>query len=98
MYLLPQEKRELFESSVDEVILFSYKVDDLDHVLNSSIREVVRAILEGKESVNINLKDFVSVDVLQRDVKDFFRECADSFFQEKISDVLEDMYPSKKTT
>ena len=48
MYLLPQEKRELFESTVDEVILFSYKVDDLDHVLNSSIREVVRAILEGQ--------------------------------------------------
>lgn len=95
MFLTSQEKKELFDSVVNEVILFSYKVDDLDLVLNGAAREVIRALLEGKETATINLKDFVRVELLQRDVKDFFQECAGTFFQEKISEVLEDMYPTK---
>lgn len=96
MILSPQEKTELFESVVDDVILYSSKVDDLDHVLKSSTREIVRALLEGKETVTINLRNFASLELLQRDLKEFFQECAGTFFEEKISEVIDEMYPNKE--
>lgn len=97
MNFLPDEQKQLFDESVEDILKERGSATCLTEALEYAERAVVSALLAGKSQITLDLGHIVSTAEAQKEVKDLFREYTSNLISDWAWDVIDrDLYPNVK--
>lgn len=97
MNFLPDEQKQLFDESVEDILKERGSASCLTEALEYAERAVVSALLAGKSQITLDLGHVVQTAEAQKEVKDLFREYTSNLISDWAWNVIDrDLYPNVK--
>lgn len=97
MNFLPDEQKQLFDESVEDILKERGSASCLTEALEYAERAVVSALLAGKSQITLDLGHVVQTAEAQKEVKDLFREYTSNLISVWAWNVIDrDLYPNVK--
>lgn len=97
MNFLPDEQKQLFDESVEDILKERGSAICLTDALTYAERAVVSALLAGKKEITLDLDHVVQTAEAQKEVKALFKEYASNFISDLVWQTIDrDIYPDVK--